>query len=76
MTTIDLRGRSGADRILHLDIPVEESDRDYRVTVLIEPAGAAPPDTWPEGFFESTFGQWKGDFDIDSEGEFEHRTPL
>lgn len=75
MTTIDLTTRSGSDRVLRLDIPVEDGDREYRVTVLIEPAGIQPPDSWPEGFFESTFGRWKGDFAIDSEGEYEERNP-
>lgn len=65
MKAIDIRGRSGSDRILHLDVPVEDGDRDYRVTVLIEPEGVTPPNTWPEGFFESTFGQWEGDFAIE-----------
>jgi hypothetical protein len=79
MKTIDLQSRSGPDGMLHLDIPVEDADHNYRVTVVIEPVNGtagSTVDAWPDGFFEATCGQWKGEFEIDSEGGFEDRAPL
>lgn len=79
MKTIDLESRSDSKRMLHLDIPVDDADRDYRVTVVIDSINgktATEIDSWPDGFFEATCGQWQGDFVIDSEGELETRSQL
>ena len=50
---------SGADKRLHLDIPVDEADRKYRLEIKLTPE-AAPG--WPPGFFESVCGKWVGEF--------------
>lgn len=78
MQTLRVQTRSGADRIVHLDIPVEAPNAAYDVVVVLRPrsdapAPAAPEEqAWPTGFFEATAGAWKGDF-IRDQGEFEER---
>ena len=48
MTTVEFSEHVGPDKILHLNVPVDEADRTYRVIVLIQPqladseAGHAP----------------------------------
>ena len=65
MTTIEFSKHVGPDKILHLNVPVNEADRTYRVIVLIQPqlAGSeAGQSGWPPGFIDSTAGAWQGDF--------------
>lgn len=65
MTTVEFSEHVGPAKILHLNVPVDEADRTYRVTVLIQPqfadSGTDHAD-WPQGFIESTAGAWQGDF--------------
>jgi hypothetical protein len=77
MRTLRVQSRSNADRILHLEIPVETPNSTYDVVVLQprsdSPAPTAPEEQgWPSGFFEATAGAWKGDF-IRDQGQFEER---
>jgi hypothetical protein len=78
MQTLRVQTRSGADRILHLDIPVEAPNATYDVVVVLQPRSdsSAPPTaeerSWPAGFFEATAGAWKGDF-VRDQGQFEER---
>jgi hypothetical protein len=78
MQTLRVQTRSDADRILHLDIPVEVPNATYDVVVVLQPrpevsAPTAPEERgWPPGFFEATAGAWKGDF-VRDQGQFEER---
>jgi hypothetical protein len=78
MQTLRVQTRSDADRVLHLDIPVETPNATYDIVVVLQPRSdvtppAAPEERgWPAGSFESTAGAWKGDF-VRDQGQFEER---
>jgi hypothetical protein len=78
MQTPRVQTRSGADRILHLDIPVEVPNATYDVVVVLQPrTEVSTPEErgWPAGFFETTAGAWKGEF-VRDQGQFEEREPF
>jgi len=78
MQTVCVQSQSGADGVLHLDIPVDAPNADYEVIVVLRPkAHVGKPETpedrgWPAGFFEATAGAWQGDF-VRDQGQFEER---
>ena len=79
MTTVEFSTHVGADRVLHLNVPVDEADRTYRVIVLIQPQLAVSETghaDWPPGFIESTAGAWQGDFPDIADLDYEQRLPL
>ena len=79
MTTVEFSEHVGPDKILHLNVPVDEADRTYRVIVLIQPqlAGSeAGHADWPPGFIESTAGAWQGDFPDIADLDYEQRLTL
>jgi hypothetical protein len=79
MKTVELVQEAGADKVLHVTIPVDEADRLYRLTILIEPDAdnnGAGLDEWPPGFFERTAGQWVGELERAPQGDYERREPL
>lgn len=80
MKTIELIEQADADKVLRLEIPVDDATRQYRLIVLIEPAGndqgIPERDEWPAGFFERTAGQWVGDLIRAPQGKFETRESL
>jgi hypothetical protein len=78
MKTVELVEEAGPDKMVHVAIPVDEAARRYRLTVLIEPEtdGGGGLDEWPPGFFERTAGQWVGELERASQGEYERREPL
>jgi len=55
MRTIQLRGKTGADGVLHLSIPVGTPDQEYEVVVNLQPHLA--DGGWPPGFFEEVVGR-------------------
>lgn len=74
---------AGPDRLIHLAIPVDEPNRRYQVTVVIEPA-LTEADTarrqatkWPPGFLDEMYGCLS---DVSPErggqGEYEQRDEL
>lgn len=80
MHRIKLRSRVGSDGILHLEIPVELTNTELEVTVIIQPVTPAPKAKTPEelgwspGFFERTAGAWKGEpLTRGEQGEYELR---
>jgi hypothetical protein len=80
MQTLHVQSQSGADGVLHLDIPVEAPNADYNIVVVLHPRSnvsktqAADRD-WPPGFFEAPAGMWQGDF-VRDQGQFEEREEL
>ncbi len=79
MTTVEFSKHAGPDKVLHLNVPVDEADRTYRVIVLIQPQladSAASHADWPPGFIESTAGAWQGDFPDIADLDYEQRLPL
>lgn len=53
---------AGPDRLIHLAIPVDEPNRRYQVTVVVEPAlteaDIVPQQAtkWPPGFLDEMYG--------------------
>lgn len=78
MKTVELHETADSDGVLHLEVTVEQPHHRYRVVVTVEEERTLPTAraTWPPGFIDRTAGQWIGDFDIGSEGEYEERQPL
>lgn len=79
MTTVEFSEHAGPDKILRLNVPVNEADRTYHVIVLIQPqlAGSKMGQSdWPPGFIESTAGAWQGEFPDIADLDYEQRLPL
>lgn len=62
MQTLHVRSQSGADRVLHLDIPVEAANAEYDIVVVFHPKTGTKEHTtpedrcWPAGFIDQTAG--------------------
>jgi hypothetical protein len=82
MRTIQTVQEAGADKALHLTIPVDRAGCCYQVVIVLAPEPEASRPTtpeqrgWPPGFFGQTAGAWQGEFVRESEGPFEEREPL
>ena len=82
MRTVTVHGKTGADGVLHLDIPVGEKNADFEVLVVVQPtvltASKQTPEErgWPPGFFEQTAGKWQGELQRAPQGEYEKRDEL
>ena len=65
METIQIRSRSDADGILHLNVPVNLKDAEFTVTIEVKPLGQG----YPAGFFEQTYGSCQDEpIEVDEEG--------
>jgi hypothetical protein len=78
MQKITLNSHVGQDGILHLDIPVDITNADLTITVILQPVTDSQPENqhkgkgWPANFFEETSGCLKDTpLIIDSEGVFD-----
>jgi hypothetical protein len=74
----ELREQTGADGVMHLNIPTGQPDRAYRVIVLLEPESAGEqssgqPNGWPAGFLDELVGSWTAEVAEESEGDYEQR---
>lgn len=77
LRTLEFRQHPDADGVLRLQVPVAAINQRHRVIVLVEPETEAESlRPWPEGFIESTCGQWQGELDRGPQGEFERRDSL
>ena len=60
MRSVTLRSHVGSDGILHLQVPVELTDRDLEVMVIYQPLRSQNKSSdelgWPPGFLERTAG--------------------
>ena len=76
MVTIEIKARTGADGILHIDVPTGLPETDIEGHLVMapvadirqksEPSGSA----WPQGFFEATAGRWHGDLERGEQGDY------
>ncbi|HET6879071.1 MAG TPA: hypothetical protein VFI31_02880 [Pirellulales bacterium] len=77
MQMLQVVKQAGPDRVIHLSIPVDEAEQNYRLTVTIEPEKApaeiATADAWPQEFLDRVVGAWEGEFEVGYEGDFEKR---
>jgi hypothetical protein len=82
MTTIETTQIAGADKLVHLTIPVEEPNRRYHMLIVVTPepdktdAGTDAKD-WPVGYFENVIGSIKDEsFFRHPQGEYEKRLEM
>ena len=63
MRTIQVRGKTEADGVLHLSTPLETPHGEFEVVIVVEPQQVAVHPNWPPGFFQKTAGGWQGELD-------------
>jgi hypothetical protein len=77
MQTIQVRGKTAADGVLRLSMPLGTPDAEFEAVVVVQPQTPAAVDNgWPLGFFEQTAGAWQGKLERAPQGEYEKRKPL
>jgi hypothetical protein len=74
MQTIKLDTRVGKDGILKLELPLDVSDTELEVVVVVHPKEKRG---WPPGYFEHTAGSLSDNpIERPSQGEYEKRDTL
>lgn len=78
METITLRSRVGADGLLKLQVPVNLTNTDLEVVLIVQPVASASQGLgWPPGFFEEVAGGWQGELLVrEDQGQYEVREDL
>ncbi len=77
MNRIIVHSQVGSDGVLQFALPMGASAAGQQVEVIIEPSARPAPtlEEWQRRIRE-TAGQWQGDFERPTQGEFEQREPL
>lgn len=74
MQTIRLNAHVGKDGMLKLELPLELSDTDLEVLVVVQPR---IQQGWPPNYFEETAGSLADDpLERPAQGDYEHREEL
>ena len=74
MQTIKLDARVGRDGILKLELPLEVSNTDLEVLVVVQQKEKSG---WPPGYFERTAGSLADDpLERPAQGKYEERDSL
>jgi hypothetical protein len=74
MQTIKLDARVGGDGVLKLELPLEMSDTDLEVLVVVQPKEKRG---WSPGYFERTAGSLADDpIERPPQGDYEQRDAL
>ena len=79
MKTLEFTERADDDRVVRLNIPVDEPGERYHVVVHVEtvdPTPAKDAEYLSDEFINETAGKWIGEFPRDSEGDYEVRESL
>ncbi len=84
MKSIQLTSHVGKDGILKIQMPVDITDQEVDVVVVVQPrlkfeSAVDTPEArgWPPGFFEKTAGAWQGDpLTRPPQGKYEIREEL
>ncbi len=76
MKTVEFVQQADDDKMLRVAIPVEESSCRYRIIVRFEPERDRDVENWPAGFFERTAGQWRGELERASQGDYPERETM
>ena len=77
-STIEARGHTTPDGVLHLSIPVGLADADVAVILQVKPLPAVDDvgeNGWPRGYFDQVAGSMP-ELERAPQGEFERRLPL
>jgi hypothetical protein len=80
MKTIETTQTAGPDKLLHVTIPVDEANCEYRLVIVAVPnTDAKQHETsedrgWPPGYWESVYGSIQDEsFIRHPQGEYEKR---
>ena len=78
METITLHSRVGADGLLKLQVPINLTNTDLEVVLIVQPVATGGQGAgWPPGFFEQTYGSFRDQPLVrESQGEYEVRDEL
>ena len=78
METITLHSRVGADGLLKLQVPVNLTNTELDVVLIVQPVASVDQALgWPPGFFEEVAGGWKGELLVrEDQGQYEVREDL
>lgn len=82
MKSIQVKSRVGKDGVLRLQVPVDMSDQDLEVLLVLQPLTRKPVDItdsggWPPDFFKITAGAFKDKpLKRETQGEYEIREPI
>ncbi len=73
MQTITLNAHADSDGFLHLKVPRNLINRNFKVKLIVQPEDLG----WTPGFFERTAGAWEGEpLTRGEQGEYEQRETL
>jgi hypothetical protein len=73
MQTITLNAHADSDGFLHLKVPRNLINRNFKVKLIVQPEELG----WTPGFFEKTAGAWEGEpLTRGEQGEYEQRETL
>src|SRR5262245_37519205 len=61
MKTVNLTTRVGSDGVLRLEVPVDVTNTELEVVLVLQPMAPAPANTpeargWPPGYFDEVIG--------------------
>jgi len=79
MKSVQMRSHVGKDGILRLQVPVDISDQEIEVLLVLQPvdqktADMPEPSGWPPDFFKITAGAFKDNpLKREAQGEYEIR---
>ena len=75
METITLHSRVGADGLLKLQVPVNLTNTELDVVLIVQPVASVDQALgWPPGFFEQTYGSFRDQPLVrEPQGEYEVR---
>ena len=78
METITLHSRGGADGLLKLQVPVNLTNTELDVVLIVQPVASGDQKPgWPAGFFEEVAGGWQGEPLVrEDQGQYEVRKEL
>jgi hypothetical protein len=78
METITLHSRVGTDGLLKLQVPVNLTNIDLDVVLVVQPVvSPGLEEGWPPGFFEQTYGSFRDQPLVrEPQGEYEIRDEI
>ncbi len=78
METITLHSRVGADGLLKLQVPVNLTNTELEVVLIVQPVVSAGQEHgWPPEFFKEVAGGWQGEPLLrEEQGPYEIREDL
>ena len=77
MQTVTLQSQTDSDGILHLNVPVDLINTEFKVTMMLHPIisnfQVSKELGWSPDFFEKTYGAWEGELIREQPTTYEKR---